>query len=167
MSAPDGDRFEIEVEKDSLVFCAAHFITYGDGACERLHGHNYRVAVRLSGRLDEHGLVFDFLELRDRMRELVGRLDHRTLLPDSNPWLELERSEGTVTVRHEARAYSFPEEDVAVLPIANTTAELLARWLADRLVEELSGAEGAGRISEVRMEVEESFGQSGAWTRSM
>jgi 6-pyruvoyltetrahydropterin/6-carboxytetrahydropterin synthase len=39
------ERYTVRVSKDYLVFCAGHFITYDGDHCERLHGHNYRVAV--------------------------------------------------------------------------------------------------------------------------
>ena len=39
------DEFKIAVSKENLLFAAGHFITYGDGACEMLHGHNYRVGL--------------------------------------------------------------------------------------------------------------------------
>ena len=50
-----------------------------------------------------------------------------------------------------------------LLPVPNTTAEMLARYLAGRVKEELQGA-GAGRLSALAVEVEESVGQS-AWCR--
>ena len=53
-------EYRVVVGKEVLVFAAAHFITFGDGGCESLHGHNYRVGVTLTGDLDRHSLVYDF-----------------------------------------------------------------------------------------------------------
>lgn len=161
------ETFSIRVSKDSLVFCAAHFITYGGGCCETLHGHNYRVGVTLEGAVDRHALVYDFLEVEARLEELVDRLDHRTLLPDGNHLLELSRDDGGVTVRYEDREYRFPEEDVVILPVPNTTAEMLASYLTDELLAGLSDREGVERLTRVEMEVEESFGQSSVHTRDL
>jgi len=152
--------FEVTVGKESLGFSAAHFITYGDGCCERLHGHNYRVGVRIAGRTDEHGLVHDFVDVRQRVDRLLGELDHRTLLPESNPRFELSRAGGSVRLRHEEREYRFPSDDVVVLPLHNTSTEMLASHLADRLLEELRREEAAGGIRSLAVEVEESPGQS-------
>lgn len=159
-----GTSYRVTVEKDDLVFCAGHFITYDDGqVCESLHGHNYRVGVTLWGGVNDDAYVFDFVALKDTMRELVGELDHRMLLPRDNPELELARGDGGISVAYGDRKYLFPEGDVVVLPVPNTTAEMLARHLLDRLAERLEEA-GAGNLREAEIEVEESFGQAG-WAR--
>ena len=43
-----GRAYAIRVEKENLKFSSAHFLIFEDGTAERLHGHNYRVAVELS-----------------------------------------------------------------------------------------------------------------------
>jgi len=55
----DMPKFHIRIAGDELVFDAAHFITAADG-CEHLHGHSYRVAIEVSGPLDEHQCVAIF-----------------------------------------------------------------------------------------------------------
>ena len=67
--------FEARVTKDSLVFSAAHFITFNGNICERLHGHNWRLDVVVAGDLDENHYVFDFIALRDTTQRLVDQLD--------------------------------------------------------------------------------------------
>ncbi|MCA9020156.1 MAG: 6-carboxytetrahydropterin synthase, partial [Planctomycetaceae bacterium] len=62
-------RYQVRVTKDHLVFSAAHFITFNGNICERLHGHNWRVAAELTGPLDENGYVFDFIALRDQLQK--------------------------------------------------------------------------------------------------
>jgi 6-pyruvoyltetrahydropterin/6-carboxytetrahydropterin synthase len=42
------EHYHVRVTKDYLVFSAAHFITYNGNICERLHGHNYRVAAEVA-----------------------------------------------------------------------------------------------------------------------
>lgn len=157
-------RYEVRVSKDYLVFAAGHFITYG-GLCERLHGHNYRVSVVIEGDLDENHYVFDFVELKTIMREIVNELDHKMLLPDHNPALTISEDGDSISVRFEERRYVFPRQDVVLLPVPNTTAEMLARFLAGRLRETLTGP-SAARLTAIAVEVEESFGQS-AWYREV
>lgn len=123
---------KIHVSKDYLIFCAAHLITY-DGLCEPLHGHNYRVSVTVEGDLQSDHFVFNFVTLKRTMRTLVDQLDHRTLLPDSNPHFTITRAEGEVTLCAADRRYVFPESDVLILPMPNTTAEMLAKHLATQL----------------------------------
>ena len=56
--------YSVTVGKTDLTFAAAHFITFEDGRCEPIHGHNYRVAVRVDGPLNRAGYVCDFVTLR-------------------------------------------------------------------------------------------------------
>lgn len=159
--------YRVTVSKDYLVFCAGHFITYDDGnRCEALHGHNYRAGVTVWGDLGGDAYVYDFVDLKHTMRGIVDELDHRMLLPRDNPEIEVQRAEGGIRVRYGDRRYLFPERDVVVLPVPNTTAEMLARHLLDRLAEELR-LEDIDTVHEVEVEVEESFGQSGWARRSM
>lgn len=153
------DTFEITVGKDDLYFAAAHFIPFDSGVCETLHGHNYRVAVTLAGRLAETGWVHDFIAVKEAMEGLLAEIDHRTLLPSSNPRLEIEEDGDAVTVRCGPRRFVFPRGDVAILPITNTTAELLAAHLAEGLAGAL-GEEAWSTVERLEMEVEEAPGQS-------
>jgi 6-pyruvoyltetrahydropterin/6-carboxytetrahydropterin synthase len=159
-------EYRITVSKESLSFAAGHFITYGGGACETLHGHNYRVGVCLVGDLDEHALVYDFVVLKGHMNVLLEELDHRMLLPTRNRELQLVRSGEELEVHHAGRRYVFPVSDTVSLPVTNTTAERLAEYLCDRLATQLRDS-GARNITRIEMEVEESYGQSALCIRDL
>ncbi len=122
--------FEIDVAKSELSFAAGHFITYGGGRCERLHGHNYRVGVRISGELNDDGLVYDFVALKRRVSALVADLDHKMLVQTENLTLGVDADDREVRVLHGEYTYVFPRRDVVLLPIENTTAPrpLGVRW---------------------------------------
>ena len=69
--------FQVSVEG---TFAAAHFLRDHEGGCERLHGHNYRVAVTVVGpTLNGNGLLIDFAEIKKLVNDVMGRLDHRFL----------------------------------------------------------------------------------------
>jgi 6-pyruvoyltetrahydropterin/6-carboxytetrahydropterin synthase len=169
MSAPASDRprhsssergrFSVRVTKDHLVFSAAHFITFAGGVCERLHGHNWRTAVELTGPLDENQYVFDFIALRDALQKIVDGLDHRVLLPTGHPQIRVHERPSEVEATFENRRWVFPREDCILLPIENTTAELIAFWIGSQLREQLNRASDHG-LESLRIEVEENFGQS-------
>lgn len=58
-------------------FDAAHNLVNYHGKCERLHGHTYKLAVTLKGVPDNEGMVFDFVDLKRAVKELVlSKLDH-------------------------------------------------------------------------------------------
>jgi 6-pyruvoyltetrahydropterin/6-carboxytetrahydropterin synthase len=153
------EQYHVRLDKD-LVFSAGHFITYGGNVCERLHGHNYRVAVEVAGPLDENQYVVDFVALRNTLQGIVDELDHRMLLPTEHPQIQVTADEREVTARFGERRWVFPRGDCLLLPLANTTAELLARHIGRRLREGLEAKTGL-RPAHVRVEVDECFGQWG------
>ncbi len=154
-------QFRVRVTKDHLVFSAAHFLTFNGTICERLHGHNWRVAVEVAGALDENHYVFDFIALRDAVQQLVNQLDHRVLLPLQHPLISVVADETEVTARFAERRWVFPREDCILLPIPNTTAELIAAWLGSELKTSLATHPHSRELTSLRVEVEENFGQWG------
>jgi 6-pyruvoyltetrahydropterin/6-carboxytetrahydropterin synthase len=113
--------------------------------------------------LDRNDYVWDFVSLKRLMRRLVDELDHRVLLPLHSQALRLTEEGDSVEVVYKDRRYLFPRSDVVLLPIPNTTAEMLARYLVGRVKDELRKS-GGGKLTALAVEVEESFGQS-AWCR--
>jgi 6-pyruvoyltetrahydropterin/6-carboxytetrahydropterin synthase len=156
------EHYRVRVAKDYLVFSAAHFITFDGGTCERLHGHNYRVAAEVAGPLDENHYVVDFIALRDALRLIVDELDHRMLLPTEHPLIRVSTDEREVVAMFEDRRWVFPRGDCLLLPVANTTSELLARYIGLRLAEALEKRCGA-RPAWLQIEVDECFGQLAVW----
>jgi 6-pyruvoyltetrahydropterin/6-carboxytetrahydropterin synthase len=163
------ERFSVRLEKQYFNFCSAHFLVFADGTREPLHGHNYRVSVVLEGPLKPEGVVFDFMVVKPLVKAVCDSIDHKTLVPRDNPWLTVEThaDERAVEVRHGADRFVLPLADVVVLPIANLSVEHLARWVGDRVEEEL-----AQRFPDdpppaaIEVEVEESPGQSATFRRA-
>lgn len=152
-------HFKVRVTKDHLVFCSGHFISYEGDKCERLHGHNYRTTVEVEGELDQNHYVFDFIALKHRTKAITDELDHRMMLPTRNRYIKLQEEPGAIRVRYKEREWLFPREDCVLLPIENTTAELLARYIAQRLAEDLRRTYQF-EADVLRVEVEENIGQS-------
>jgi 6-pyruvoyltetrahydropterin/6-carboxytetrahydropterin synthase len=165
---PPHGEYRIAITKEDLVFAAAHFITFAGHRCETLHGHNYRAAVTLQGPLDpESWYVTDFSVVKKIMRRLTDELDHKVLLPTDNPIVKVAAAGGrvTVSVSGEPR-YVFPLGDCVLLPIPNTTVEMLARHLTERLRAELATA-GVKHLQLIEMEVEENFGQAAVYRENL
>ncbi len=156
------ERYHVRISKEYLVFSAGHFITFAGDICERLHGHNYRVAAEVAGPLDENHYVVDFILLRDALRSIVDELDHYVLLPTEHPQIRVVAGEREVEATFRDRRWIFPRGDCVLLPVPNTTAEMLARWIGQRLLERLS-ERGVARPERTTIEVDECFGQAGAW----
>jgi 6-pyruvoyltetrahydropterin/6-carboxytetrahydropterin synthase len=154
------ETYRVRVAKESLVFSAAHFITFAGNVCERLHGHNYHVAVEIAGPLDENRYVIDFIALRDATKAVCDELDHHVLLPTLHRQIHVKAELNCVEARFEDRRWVFPREDCILLPLANTTAELLAHYIAGRVLAGLEAKTGV-RPANIRVEVDECDGQWG------
>jgi 6-pyruvoyltetrahydropterin/6-carboxytetrahydropterin synthase len=160
------ESFHVELSKETMVFSAAHFITYNGDTCERLHGHNYRVAVQVKAPLDENHYVVDFIALRDSLQEICLELDHHMLLPTRHEQIQVDAQDEAVEVTFQERRWVFPRGDCVLLPVENTTAELLARHIGIRLLEALSrkaNFEPGG----IRIAVDENQGQWGVWESTL
>jgi 6-pyruvoyltetrahydropterin/6-carboxytetrahydropterin synthase len=156
------ERYCVRIEKDTLVFSAGHFITFAGNVCERLHGHNYRVSAEVSGPIDENHYVVDFIALRDSLATIVRELDHYMLLPTRHPRIVVRVDEHEVTATFEDRRWVFPRGDCVLLDVPNTTAEMLARHIGQRLLAELQ-QRGLATPESLRIDVDECYGQVGVY----
>lgn len=102
------------VVRVNAEFAAAHVLRGYPGACERMHGHTWKVEVEVVTReLDELGMGIDTRELRRALGGITDELDHR-LLNDVPPFDEV-----------------------------NPTAENVASFIYGRLARTLQAAHGA------------------------
>jgi 6-pyruvoyltetrahydropterin/6-carboxytetrahydropterin synthase len=161
-------NFRVQVSKDYLVFASAHFITFKGHQCETLHGHNYRVGVAVEGSVEPETLfVLDFSVLKQLARRLVDRIDHKVLLPTLNPKLAFREEGDRLSVDYFGKpTYVFPKRDCALLPIPNSTAEMLAQYLGTQMREELA-AGGYTHLTSLELEVEENYGQSATYQEAL
>jgi 6-pyruvoyltetrahydropterin/6-carboxytetrahydropterin synthase len=160
--------FRVQVSKDYLVFASAHFITFKGHQCETLHGHNYRVGVAVEGTLDSETLfVLDFSVLKQITRRLVDTIDHKVLLPTLNPKLSFREEGERLAVDYFGQpTYVFPRRDCALLPIPNSTAEMLAQYLGAQVRDELASG-GYTHLTSLELEVEENYGQSATYHEAL
>src|SRR5207302_8757744 len=120
---------------------------------------NYRATVEIENHLDRNSYVFDFIALKQRTKAITDELDHRMMLPTRNPHIAVVEGPRSVQVRYRDREWLFPREDCVLLPVENTTAELLASYIGQRLLAELQSKHDY-RPAVLRVEVEENIGQS-------
>ena len=85
--------YEVSVEQE---FDAAHFLRGYQGKCEALHGHRYRVVVKVkTSQLDDIGLAYDFIELKRHLGDILSRFDH-TCINDVPPFDKINPSSENV-----------------------------------------------------------------------
>ncbi len=133
----------MRVTKDHLVFSAGHFITIdlpSGQICERLHGHNWRVAVEVSGASGRESI-------RVRLHRAAGSpAEDRRSTRSSD--VAAHAASGHPSRRRTARNRSsipdrrwvFPSDECVLLPVSQTTAELIARWIGQTLDRDLEQA---------------------------
>ena len=111
-------------------------------------------------------MVIDFIFLRDTLTEIISKLDHGMLLPTDNSFLQVttqtEQGQEEVLVKFGERRWVFPADECRLLPLANTTAELLAEWIGNELIQALKRNDYS-QTRNIRIEVDECLGQSASW----
>ncbi|MEV6868274.1 6-carboxytetrahydropterin synthase [Streptosporangium subroseum] len=133
-------------------FSAAHTGLH-DGQFEPLHGHSFTVTLRLHGRgLDAAGMLVDFHLVKKALAEIIAPLRRRTLMPAQPPGGTCTVEDGQVVITCGGKCYSLPEQDVALLPVPNTTTEALAAYLLEQLLPHLHGEPALRRVELVLAE---------------
>lgn len=109
--------YEIAVESH---FDAAHFLRGYRGKCEALHGHRFRVVVKVNAAsLDDAGIAYDFTELKKHLNDILGRFDH-TCLNDVPPFDETNpSSEHIATI-----IYNELSKKLAGAPVSVSSVEV-------------------------------------------
>ena len=126
-------RFSIEVAKDYFNFASAHFLIFADGRREPLHGHNYQVSVAMEGELDRAGVVLDFITFKPLVKQVCDALDHRTLIQSDSSAIQVRKGPKEIEIHYKKQRLVLPRRDVILLPITNTSTELLAEYIAGQI----------------------------------
>ncbi len=153
--------FSIEVAKDYFNFASAHFLIFANGQREALHGHNYQVSVKAEGDLDPAGVVLNFITFKPLVKRICDNLDHRTLIQSRSPVLSVRRRAGQIEIRYRQQRIILPKQDVILLPLANTSTELLAEHVAGKIRRQVQRQFPRTRIRFMEVGVEEARGQRG------
>ena len=153
--------FSIEVAKDYFNFASAHFLIFANGQREPLHGHNYQVSVRMEGELDRAGVVLDFISFKPVVKKICDSLDHRTLIQAASTEIKVRQRAHEVELRYRKQKIILPRQDVILLPLANTSTELLAEHVADQIRKKVRQNFPRTQIRYLEVSVEEARGQRG------
>lgn len=160
-------NYAVRVSPGELHFNAAHFITFDQG-CENLHGHNFHLRIEARGNNTGDAFVVDFVMLNQLAAGICRELHDGVLLPESNAEIQVAvRDDGLVEVRSYDKHYILSRESCILLPIPNTTAEMLARHISDRLLTELRERDALGNLLYLEVAVEEADDQWGICARDI
>jgi len=158
--------YSIKVYKQNFNFACSHFLIFADGSREPLHGHNYRVAVEGTSEALDRDMVFDFLDIKPVVRDICQDLDHKLLLPNKHPKLKIKSVEKNYHVTCPDKSFfSFPQQDILLLPIENTSAERLAIYFSQELAKRVK-KKFDFIFKTLSIEIEETPGQSAVFQLS-
>ena len=160
------ERFAVWIEPAELHFNSAHFITFA-GTCENLHGHNFHVRLRVHGDNTADAFVVDFVELTQLASDICATLHDRVLLPGVSREVQLTTGDGWIEANCHGKRFVFPEQNCAVLPVRNTTAEMLAWYIGAELLRALRLRGRLANLEEIEVAVEEADRQWGVCRRTL
>lgn len=152
-----GVAHRIRIARAEHKFSCAHMTVFPDGSKERLHGHNYTVAVALEVPRVELAQMVPFATIKAEIAELCAAWKERVLLAARNPWFELVRDTDELEFRLCGARYVLPRGDALLLPIDNVSVEALAAYVAALLRDRFAALVPQAVALEVA--IEESPGQ--------
>jgi 6-pyruvoyltetrahydropterin/6-carboxytetrahydropterin synthase len=148
-------RHRIRIAREQYKFSCAHMTVFSDGTKERLHGHNYTIAVELEvARVDLQAMI-PFAPIKAALAELCAAWKEHVLVATKNPFFELVRDDDELEFKLCGERYVMPRQDALLLPIDNISVEALAAHVAQLLRERIPQT---GVVS-LAVTVEESPGQ--------
>lgn len=121
----------IEIEKSYLHFSAAHFTVFSATERERLHGHNWRIAVEITAELGNEGLCFDYAIYKKILKDLCAQYDEYTLIANDSPHLDITQDDDFYFIKHNNITQPLLKTDTLLLPVKNITIESLAHYFLD------------------------------------
>jgi len=165
-------RHSVLLAHESFTFSATHFISFLPPGrsdiqlIEPLHGHNFRVTVKIEGPLNELGYVVEFVTAEGILRSILDKYNHKVLLPNNPSFLTYTQHPreievfSTVDFRH----WLFPLADIKMINGSNATTEVIATEQARFFYNTLAdfGGFGGSKPEEFSLEysLEESQGMN-------
>lgn len=168
MGSSYNEVFKVHVSKDYMKFNAAHFIAY-KGFREKLHGHNYRLAVTITGQVGPDGYVVDFGEIKKISRVICSDLNESFLVPMNSDALKISFDGTNVHILTEDMAkFSFPKGDCSLLPIVHSSAEELAIYISNQLIDAFTLVALLDRgVRKIEVSISEANQQFAAYERTI
>jgi 6-pyruvoyltetrahydropterin/6-carboxytetrahydropterin synthase len=143
-------RHRILIARDQYKFSCAHMTVFPDGTKERLHGHNYTIALALELERIELAAMIPFAPIKAAIGELCTAWKERVLIATQNPHLVIVRDDHELEITLCGERYVMPRGDALLLPIDNVSVEALSAHVAELLAARIRPIVGAtGRSLEV------------------
>ena len=151
-------QHRIVIAREQYKFSCAHMTVFPDGTKERLHGHNYTVALALDvARVDLAAMV-PFAAIKACLAELCAAWKEHVLIAARSPHLVIVRDDDVeLELTLCGQRYVMPREDALLLPIDNVSVEGLAAHVAELLRERIAAL--SPHVLALEVSIEEVPGQ--------
>lgn len=159
-------RHRLTIAREQYKFSCAHMTVFPDGTKERLHGHNYTVAVALDVASVELAAMVPFAGIKVCLEELCAEWKEHVLLAERSPFLKILRDEGgELELTLCGQRYVMPRQDALLLPIDNVSVEALAAHVAALLAERIAAL--SPNVLALEVTIEEVPGQGASCALSL
>jgi len=128
----------IEIAKQYFHFSVAHFTVFSATNRERLHGHNFRLAISITGEVDDNGLCFDYAIYKELIQTICKKYDEYTLIAEQSPHLKIQEEGDFYIVTHNNIPVPLLKTDTILLPIRNVTIEEMSHYLLEEVLDDHS-----------------------------
>jgi len=153
-------KHRIEIAREQYKFSCAHMTVFADGSKERLHGHNYTIAVALEVASIELANMVPFSALKHALRELCAAWKEHVLLAANNPYFVVKTESPELEFTLCGDRYVMPRGDALLLPLDNIAVETLSAHVAELLAAQITAPSALA----LEVTIEESPGQGASST---
>jgi len=155
----------IRIARAEHKFSCAHMTVFADGTKERLHGHNYTIALGVEVERVDLEAMIPFAPIKAVLRDVCATWKEHVLLAARNPWFIVVRDDHELEFTLCGERYVMPRGDALLLPIDNISVEALAAHVAALVRDELVRL--ALPAISLEVVIEESPGQGASCTLSL
>ncbi|HEU4726916.1 MAG TPA: 6-carboxytetrahydropterin synthase [Kofleriaceae bacterium] len=156
----------IRIARAEHKFSCAHMTVFPDGSKERLHGHNYTIAIAIDVERVDLAAMVPFAPIKAALGELCRAWKEHVLLATENQHFALIRDDSELEFTLCGERYVLPRRDALLLPIDNVSVEALAAHIAGVLRERVAVLAGPAATT-LEVTVEESPGQGASCTLAL
>jgi 6-pyruvoyltetrahydropterin/6-carboxytetrahydropterin synthase len=151
-------RHRIVIAREQYKVSCAHMTVFADGTKERLHGHNYAIAIALDVESIAFADMIPFSSIKDALAKLCADWKEHVLVATKNPFYVLVRDDHELEFTLCGARYVLPRTDVLLLPLDNISVEQLSLHIAGLLRDALAPSLPS-HVRSLEVTVSESPGQ--------
>ncbi len=107
--------------------------------------------------------MLNFITFKPLVKKVCDELDHRTLIQSDNPILKVRQDRRSVQVLYKDQRLILPRRDVILLPLVNTSTELLAEYIARKIRRRTLQKFPGAKLHFIEVSIDETIGQRGVF----